>query len=563
MFCSNRKMWHCLNAFVVLALTLNCIGQVGGISGREPGPQGASPGSPQSTPGAPQTPPGAATPGVPAVALFGLTKLTAVQYAETIRQVFGEGALAGLETSGDLRVFGFYSVGARQLTVSQPGMQQYLSNANRVAQWAMKSSAFKQRYAACQPASATDGECARSILAAVAKRLGRGRFDADAIGRYAAVATQDAEAENDFWLGLQYALAGMLTSPLVTHRIEIGEGTNPRRFTGHEQAERLAYFLWGGPPDDLLIEAAESGALLTTSGQIEQVDRMLAHDRFRVGVAQFADDLLLLDRAVQSKKDSTLFPMADASLMAEMRESALLSIQDGVVARKLPWVQVFEQNSAFVGPKLASLYKLPARQTMKREVFAANSLRTGLLTEPALLTALAHEKVTSPTLRGKFILTRLWCGQVPPPPADVDVTIPDVAQGKSRREQIGHYTTNSSCKGCHLSMDPLGFPLEHFNAIGAEQANDNGVAIDATGSAAGKSFNGPKELSAMVVSDQRFLPCLARNSFRHAFGIDVADGDPAVTAMVASAQADNGTLQSLFRAVAVSEGFVTGTPAEP
>jgi hypothetical protein len=496
-----------------------------------------------------------------------LSKLTALQYEETIRRVIGDGALFGVERLSDVRVNGFFSVGARKLTVAKAGVRQFVTNAGKIAEWAANSADFKKRYGLCTPANATDAVCLKAVMRKIANELTREQVDEVTHDAFAAVAVEAATSEKDFWQGIRYGLEGLLMSPSFTHRVEIGRPAlnDPDRvaFTATEMASRLSYFLWGGPPDEALLEAARNGSLETPEGYQLQLDRLLGHERFLEGVGQFGDDLLLLDGLNDLKRDASLKPTVDAETFLEMRKSAVMTFQDSVVRNKLSLPDVFRRPSTFVGKKLAGFYGLSPRNEMTLENFPSNSRRAGLLTEPGLLAVLAHEKTTSPTHRGKFIFTRLWCGVIPAPPADVDTSVDMANTTGTKREQTAHYLTNPRCLGCHSQMDPLGYGLEHFNPIGAEQVTDNGKPVDASGEIDGKRFNGAKDLSEIVFNDDRFMQCLSRQVFRHAYGLDVTGEDEGVATIVTTSARNGNTLQAVFRAIAMSEGFRVGKAPSP
>jgi hypothetical protein len=323
---------------------------------------------------------------------------------------------------------------------------------------------------------------------------------------------------------LGQAIQVVLMSPHFLFRVELDPdptSTVPHPLSPYELASRLSYFLWSTMPDAALFAAADADNLQDPAVLNTQVSRMLRDPKAGALVQNFGGAWLLANELSLVTPDPTLFPKFDNALRSAMQQETLLLFQD-IALGGVSASQLMTANYTYVNDRLAAHYGLPAvGSTRMTKVSLAGSSRAGFLSQGSFLTYTSHPDRTSPTGRGHAILTQLLCQDVPPAPAGVKTTIPPLMPGASLRQTLEAHRSNPSCASCHQLMDPVGFGLENFDAIGAYRTQDNGVPIDATGvypDGANTEFQGAQQLSALVAADPRLNACLIQSLYTYALG---------------------------------------------
>jgi hypothetical protein len=228
---------------------------------------------------------------------------------------------------------------------------------------------------------------------------------------------------------------------------------------------------------------------------------------------------------------------------------------------------LFQTNRTFVDRSLATLYGLPSPSA---DAFAPASFasgRPGVLTRGAWLTLLAHNDQTSPTLRGKFVLERVLCRSVPPPPPNVNNTPARVEPGSSTRERMAAHATNPSCSGCHAQIDPIGFAFEGFDAIGRLRSEDGGKPVDVRGGIPSGDVAGPvtgaDALMDRLAGSADVRSCVARHWFRYALGRgEVASDEPTLQRLAGVLRGDADVWRKLLVALTLTDAFLTLAPQE-
>lgn len=237
--------------------------------------------------------------------------------------------------------------------------------------------------------------------------------------------------------------------------------------------------------------------------------------------------------------------------------------EDLVFEQRAPATDLFSTRTTYVNSDLAKHYGLDATglssSSWAKVTLPENGLRAGYLGTAAFLSEFANQKEGSPTQRGKFIRTVLLCGVIPEPPPNVATTLADPASGvhQTKRQKLEvHREQGGTCSGCHALMDPLGLPLENFNAIGAYRETDGGLPIDVTGSLDGVDFNGPIEMGRLLSESERAASCLVRNFYRFATGVlEAKEQEPAIAQLSNQFQSEGRDLQSLMLHLVTSDGF--------
>jgi Protein of unknown function (DUF1592)/Protein of unknown function (DUF1588)/Protein of unknown function (DUF1585) len=377
----------------------------------------------------------------------------------------------------------------------------------------------------------------------------------------------------------------MLVSPYFLFRSELGTdmGQGVFHLTPYETATSLAYTFWGTMPDDPLFAAAAGGALATKADIEAQARRLLADPRGRARIASFFYEWMESARAYDATKDVGTYPAFIKAQGADDTNDALVSAmraeEDAFVASVVfdstkKFDELFTADYTFANDALAAYYGLPApgsATAAKKVMLPAGAARGGLLTMGMFLVGHGRTDESSPTQRGHMIRASMLCADVPPPPPNVNTNITTQAAGQTGRDQIQALTGSGVCATCHDLMNPIGFGLEDFDSAGAERTLDNGQPVDTTGvingftdkSGAPLTFNGPRQLSAILAQSDDARRCFAANYHRYARGFAAKDTDlGAVELLQQNFVANNLDLPELFIAVATQDSFVLRRSAE-
>jgi hypothetical protein len=419
----------------------------------------------------------------------------------------------------------------------------------------------------CRPgtgaAAADEQACARDILSATARRAYRRpstEQDLDVLLPF----YEQGRTEGGFERGIQRAIERVLVSPEFLFRVERDpEGVaagDTYRVSDLELASRLSFFLWASIPDDELLDLAIRGELGAPGVLDQQVQRMLADRRSEALVTNFAEQWLFLRDVEAKEPDTGYFPGFDENLRQAFRRETELFI-DSILRGDRNVLELLTANHTFVNDRLAKHYGIPhVYGSHFRRVELEDAERRGLLGQGSILTLTSYGTRTSPVLRGKWILENLLSSPPPPPPPNVPAleATTDDGQPRSMREAMEQHRANPACASCHKRMDPLGFALENFDAIGRWRTlSESKTPIDATGQLPdGTQFEGPTGLrTALLRSGDQFVTTIAEKLLTYALGRGVEAYDaPTVRALVRDAARDDYRFSSLVT------GIVNSTP---
>lgn len=411
-------------------------------------------------------------------------------------------------------------------------------------------------------ASAAETACATQILSELARRAyRRPATDADvATLRPFYEAGRDASG---FDTGIQKAIERLLVAPEFLFRIERDpvdmEAGAAYGLSDLELASRLSLFLWSDIPDEPLLAAAEAGRLSDPAERERQVRRMLAHPKAAALVDTFATQWLQLGRIRGVIPDTDVFYDFDENLRADMERETRLFLEHAIEEdHGLP--QLLSANHTFVNERLARHYGIAGVYGERFRRVAVDDDRGGLLGQASLLTLTAYPTRTSPVLRGKWVLDNLL-GMPPSAPPDDVPALPDnhgAVEAKSVRERLEMHRANPACATCHRMMDPPGFAMEHFDAIGRWRAVDPyGAPVDAAGALAdGTQIDGPAALRrAVLARETSFVRTVTEKLLTYAIGRRMVAADqPAIRKIVAEA-ADDYRWSSIILGVVESMPF--------
>jgi hypothetical protein len=405
--------------------------------------------------------------------------------------------------------------------------------------------------------------CARKIIGDFARRAFRRPVTAqevsDTLGLYSVARRQGGSFDE----GICVALQGILLSPHFLFRIE---NDPPQTSAGvahsvsqYELASRLSYFLWSSMPDDELLGCADRGLLRKPEVLGAQVRRMLKDPRAHALVENFGGQWLELRKLESVKPDRRRFPEFDDYLRMSMRRETELFLEN-IVHEDRSILDLIDGDYTFLNERLAQLYDLPGvKGPWFRKVSLAGTHRGGVLTQASVLTVSSYPNRTSPVLRGKWVLANLLNAPPPPPPpgvANLDET--RIGETATLRQQLEAHRTNPTCASCHARMDPLGFALENFDAIGRWRTEDGKLPVDSAGSLPdGRAVQGPDGLKAVLKNDRdAFTRCVTGKLLTYALGRGLEPYDqPAVRTIAERVAADDYRFSRLALEIANSLPF--------
>jgi hypothetical protein len=399
----------------------------------------------------------------------------------------------------------------------------------------------------------------RSFLAALMRRAFRRSVTKAEIDKYTGFVTMAQSKGDSFEEGLALAIQAVLVSPDFLFRIESANDKKARRLTPVELASRLSFFLWSSIPDDELLRSAETGSLHKPAVLEAQVRRMLKDEKSSRLAETFADQWLEIRRLESVKPDAAKFPEFDDYLRYSMRKETELFFA-GILRDDRSILDFIDAKYSYLNQRLAVFYGIDSvTGTEFRKVDLAGQPRGGVLTQAGVLTVSSYANRTSPVLRGKWIMDNLL--NTPPPPAPPDVpNLDEAAVGKDRsmREQMEMHRKNPMCAACHTMMDPLGFGLENFNAIGQWRDKDGSFPIDPAGTLpGGRKFDGPIALEAILrQKPDSFARCLTEKLMTYALGRGLTESDkPAVQQIVSRVAAGGYKFSTLVLEIVNSPEF--------
>ena len=418
------------------------------------------------------------------------------------------------------------------------------------------------RILTCHPSSqAEERPCAKTILSAFVRRAYRGQVTDDDLERVLA-SYDEGRQSGDFEAGIEMAVWRVLASPQFIFRFEPTPATvapgATYRVSDLELASRLSFFLWSTIPDDQLLTVAERGELSDPVVLEREVRRMLADPRSTALVQNFARQWLSLQKLENIIPDSQRFRNFDDNLRQAMtRETELLF--EHIMREDRSVLELLTADYTFVNERLARHYGIPnVLGSRFRRVPVPDENRRGLLGQASILTVTSFPTRTSPVVRGKWVLETLIGSPPPPPPPNVpalDVESKDSSGAAlSIREQMVAHRANPVCANCHARMDPLGFALEPFDAVGRARAG----TIDASGTLPdGTPFDGPVGLRAgLLRRPEIFAGTVVEKLLTYALGRGLEYYDaPAVRAVTREAARDEYAFASLVLGVANSVPF--------
>jgi hypothetical protein len=496
-----------------------------------------------------------------------LRRLTRPQFRNAVRDVFGvEVNIAELDA--DTWKEGFATIGASAVVTSERGVEQYNTAIEDAVNTLFADANRRAQFIGCSPSGQAGDPCVRGYIQKLGLRAWRRPLTSLELDRFIALASKAAADLGNAIEGTRWATVALFTSPSFLYRAELGTTTNGTlRYTGYELAGRLAFLLWNSLPDQTLLDQAAAGTLTTPEGIRSAAMRMLDAQAGREAVGAFAEEYMRLDRIVTQAKDPGLFPEYTAALQAGMARDMRGTWEVLVLDDKTSLFDLFTTTKVVVNAELARLYGLDpsglTSTTFQVRSLPANGPRAGILSKAGFLSQFANQKEGSPTLRGKFIREALTCRPVPPPPPDVSTTLPDPTADRpmTKRQRLEAHRTEPACANCHSRMDPLGLPLETFDAIGRYRTTDHGLPIDPSGDFDGTPVPDARGLGTAAAASATVAQCFVRKFYSYAVGHEERNVDGSVlNALSESFQASGYDLRELILDVVTHEAFSSVAP---
>jgi len=381
----------------------------------------------------------------------------------------------------------------------------------------------RKRIFVCDPK--TGPVCIDKILSTLARRAYRRpvtKAEVAALAKFIPMAKAEGQSTEQ---GIQLAIQAMLVSPhflfRIEHDINPTDASKVHNISDVELASRLSYFLWSSMPDDELLGLAEAGKLRAPGVAEQQIKRMLADSRSSALAANFAGQWLETRNLDSIKPDPKLFPEWNPNLRDAMKTETRMFFEY-LLRENRPLSEFLDAKYTFLNDRLAQHYGIQGVTGPEfRKVELTGDQRGGVLGQASVLAVSSYPTRTSPTIRGKYILQNILGAPPPPPPPDVPPLDEEaVGSAVSLRQQLEKHRSNAVCASCHSRMDPLGFSLENYDALGKWRFVDGKFPIDPSGTLPnGKAFNTPAEMKTTLAGQlPDFASCLIEKLLTYSLG---------------------------------------------
>ncbi len=411
--------------------------------------------------------------------------------------------------------------------------------------------------------------CARDVLRKFATRAFRRPVRQDEVDRLVKLAVLARDQGDSYERGIQLAVQAVLVSPHFLFRVEMDSDPSkqePHYLNDYELASRLSYFLWSSMPDEALLAQAKRGDLRQREVLAGHVRRMLADAKSEALVQNFAGQWLQTRNLSVIAPDEDKFPGFDDALRGAMQRETELFFA-AILREDRSVLDFLDADFTFVNERLARHYGMAGVSGKEfRRVKLADHRRGGVITLSGVLAVTSNPTRTSPVKRGKWILENIL-GTPPPPPPPMVAELKDderTALSGTLRQRMEKHRADPNCASCHARMDPLGFGLENFDAVGAWRTQEGKFPIDSSGTLpGGQSFRGPAELKTILKTRKGdFTRCLTEKMLTYALGRGLEYHDKyAVEQITLGLARDNYRLASLIREITTSEPFQMRQPA--
>ncbi len=507
---------------------------------------------------------GIVTPGVAPI-----RRLNRDEYTATVRELLNVHVNVGHDLPADGAGGEGFDNAAEVLFLSPILAEKYMDAAKQALEFATRDSRARGRIGLdrLQPGASPD-QSARRILELFLPRAFRRPVTAKELDSFIALFDAAQKDRQSFDGSVAFMLRGVLMSPQFLFLAEApNPGPEPRPIGDYALASRLSYFLWGSMPDEMMFDLAAMGKLHEPAVLREEIGRMLRSSKSMGFIESFVTQWLgIRELGKQFIPDPKIFPMysQDAELQGDIRFQPIVFFHE-IVSKNLPLLDLLDSNWTIATRSLVKLCKIDVKlrkdsqQQPHRIELPEGSHRGGLLGMPAVLAVSSYPYRTSPVLRGKWVLDAiLGTPPLPPPPNVPALEEHEGAQPKTIRERLAQHRANPACAGCHSRIDPIGFALENFDALGEWRTEDAGKPIDTAAELPdGTKIDGPDQLKAVLLEKKDlFIRNLTSKMLGYALGRGLARKDSCtVDSIMAQLAANDYKAQTLIEGIVMSQPF--------
>lgn len=482
-----------------------------------------------------------------------LRRLSKFEYNNTVRDVLGINLRPADKFQDEALSHGFDNI-ATSMSVNPTSIAAYLAAAESMAPDASK------RYM-CNPATLPAETCARQVFSTALPKLYRRPPTEAEINRLVGLVKVANGQGDSVEAGIQLAMQAALLSPNFLYRIETDLDPNNaktiKKLNSYELASRLSYFIWSSAPDDELLKLAASGGLNQDDALRTQVTRMLKDPKSQALIDGFGELWLGVRKLDNVTLDATKYPAFTPAIKEAMKKETKMFFQN-IKDKNLSFTELLTADYTFANADLARYYGLPAvTGDFTKVPLDPSTQRRGYLTQGTFLIANSKPSTTHPIERGKFVLDQFWCLEPPPPPPDATSSnVP--AQGATKKEILkSHRESGSSCKGCHVLMDPIGLGFENFDANALWRTLDGNAKIDPSGELPnGSTFADHLDLIDILPQKADYSRCVATKLTTYAVGRITESADTcAIKNVMQQTDASKQQFAEMINAVVLSPMF--------
>ncbi len=500
-------------------------------------------------------------------------RLTRDEYDRTLRDLLGvefrSAEVVGMPSDGEGSGSAFANL-AEALILPPVLLEKYFAAADKALEFVFEKPKNKKALDALIVArpgpDLPDREAARKVIARFLRLAYRRPVADEEIARYLALFDRSASKGVKYDDSARSMIKAALVSPFFLFRVERDRASvGPEvsyKVTDHELAVRLSYFLWSTMPDASLSDLADRGKLSDPSTLEAQVRRMLLDPKAKALTDNFAEAWLQVGKLANARPSTEFFPTFNGNLRRDLRDETI-TFFDRLRQDDRSVLDLLDADYAYLNQDLAKHYDIPGVEgrEIRRVALPPGSHRGGLLGMGSVLAMTSHTSRTSPTLRGKYILEVVFGTPPPPPPPDAGKLPEERKKGeapRSFREQMAQHARQAECAACHAKIDPLGYGLENYDAVGRWRTESGGRPLDATGKLpGGETFNGADELKTIILARKGdFERNLIERMLSYALAREVQGDDECATRQIlADLERDGHRFSTLVLGVARSVPF--------
>lgn len=483
-------------------------------------------------------------------------RLNRAEYDNTVRDLLGTNQRPGRDFLNDAPQFAFDN-NADQLTLSPTQLEMYQNAAEQLASEAVAGPAREQLI----DCNLAEEACMRAFVASFGLRAYRRPLASDELTAFSNLADTARLAGADDEEALRTVIEAFLMSPHFLFRVELDP--DPTSLDAHpvgpyEMASRLSYLVYRSMPDQTLFDAAAADLLAEPEQLQAQLTRMLEEEYGNTFARDFVGQWLGTRLLETAQFDTDLFPSFTSELATSMR-AEIEAFFDEFVRENRPVRELLAADFSYLDDNLVAHYGLAGTsdlpqdgaENVTRSVLNSPERGGGFLTMAGALSVTSYPTRTSLVKRGAWVLEKMLCTEIPPPPPEVEGFPDTPVTALSQREMLEQHRANPSCNVCHEIMDNIGIALENYDALGAYRSSEAGEPIDARGSFPGGAvFEGARSLATVVADDPRFAPCLAEHMLSYSLGRSPTAHDEPYLETIAAAGSSAGVRDLLMNIVA-------------